>query len=458
MDRTIRLSRQHARAPCAYPTRSALPRASTRTRAYRTRCCGLGCGFAEIGTVTPLPQSGNPRPRVFRLIARPRRHQPARLQQRRATPRRWRGCSRAGCRRRGRRQHRRQQGRGRPRSRLCRWRATLFYDVASYFTVNISSPNTPGLRDLQAPAALDELLARVLRHAPSSGGRRSRSGRSWSRSPPTSPRTTCGPSRACWWRTGSTASPYRTRRCRGRGSSDTVQCASRPAACPGGRCSIAPRSMLARVHHADRRAHPADRHRRHRLGRRRRIAKIEAGATPDAALHRTDLRGPGSARSHQARSRRHARDAPAARASPRRRAGAQQSGRPSRSTVGRGSHRRRRRARKIRAGRRWPERKTPSARISSQIGNDDHGAEQEILEGPLKGRSPAHDAAEQLLAYARGCSGIDAERGEHDADHDRQQDQPHDHARRRCRRRTGVAVHADRSCSHWRTGAELALA
>ena len=37
-----------------------------------------------------------------------------------------------------------------------------FWDVASYFTINISSPNTPGLRDLQAPAALDALLARVL--------------------------------------------------------------------------------------------------------------------------------------------------------------------------------------------------------------------------------------------------------------------------------------------------------
>ena len=31
---------------------------------------GMGFGFAEIGTVTPLPQAGNPRPRVFRLIAR----------------------------------------------------------------------------------------------------------------------------------------------------------------------------------------------------------------------------------------------------------------------------------------------------------------------------------------------------------------------------------------------------
>jgi dihydroorotate dehydrogenase len=34
--------------------------------------------------------------------------------------------------------------------------------VASYFTANISSPNTPGLRDLQAPAALDELLSRIM--------------------------------------------------------------------------------------------------------------------------------------------------------------------------------------------------------------------------------------------------------------------------------------------------------
>ena len=34
--------------------------------------------------------------------------------------------------------------------------------VASYFTVNVSSPNTPGLRDLQQAKALDDLLARVI--------------------------------------------------------------------------------------------------------------------------------------------------------------------------------------------------------------------------------------------------------------------------------------------------------
>ena len=33
----------------------------------------LGFGFVEVGTVTPLPQPGNPRPRLFRLAARPRR-------------------------------------------------------------------------------------------------------------------------------------------------------------------------------------------------------------------------------------------------------------------------------------------------------------------------------------------------------------------------------------------------
>ena len=39
---------------------------------------------------------------------------------------------------------------------------SAFADVASYFTINVSSPNTPGLRDLQEPEALSDLLARVI--------------------------------------------------------------------------------------------------------------------------------------------------------------------------------------------------------------------------------------------------------------------------------------------------------
>ena len=52
-----------------FPTRSELRRVSTRTPKCRTRCCALGFGFVEVGTITPQPQSGNPRPRVFRLDA-----------------------------------------------------------------------------------------------------------------------------------------------------------------------------------------------------------------------------------------------------------------------------------------------------------------------------------------------------------------------------------------------------
>jgi dihydroorotate dehydrogenase len=122
---------------------------------------GMGCGFAEIGTVTPKPQAGNPKPRVFRLIAdnglinrlgfNNGGHAAAlaRLQAR---------ASRGGI-----------VGVNIGANKDTADRSgdyvtgiETFNAVASYFTVNISSPNTPGLRDLQAPAALDELLTRVM--------------------------------------------------------------------------------------------------------------------------------------------------------------------------------------------------------------------------------------------------------------------------------------------------------
>jgi dihydroorotate dehydrogenase len=120
----------------------------------------IGCGFAEIGTVTPLPQSGNPTPRVFRLVAdhavinrlgfNNGGHAAALA---RLTKRRPRGVVAVNI--------------GANKDTVDRAADYVkgieaFNGVASYFTVNISSPNTPGLRDLQAPAALDELLTRVL--------------------------------------------------------------------------------------------------------------------------------------------------------------------------------------------------------------------------------------------------------------------------------------------------------
>jgi len=120
----------------------------------------MGCGFAEVGTLTPRPQVGNDRPRLFRLIedrAVINRygfnncgHAAALTRLNARTPRGVVGVN---------------IGANKDTTdRTADYVAGLeaFYDVASYFTVNISSPNTPGLRDLQAPAALDELLGRVM--------------------------------------------------------------------------------------------------------------------------------------------------------------------------------------------------------------------------------------------------------------------------------------------------------
>jgi dihydroorotate dehydrogenase len=121
---------------------------------------GMGCGFAEVGTTTPLPQPGNPAPRVFRLV--PDRGVINRL-----------GFNNEGhaaaYARLAARTHRGIVGVNIGANKESADRAAdyvagieRFYDVASYFTVNISSPNTPGLRDLQAPEALEGLLSRVI--------------------------------------------------------------------------------------------------------------------------------------------------------------------------------------------------------------------------------------------------------------------------------------------------------
>jgi dihydroorotate dehydrogenase len=129
----------------------------------------LGFGFAEAGTVTPQPQDGNPRPRLFRLPAD-------------------RGViNRLGF---------NNEGHGALATRLAKRAPNgivginigankdatdrvadyvagvrAFARFASYFTFNISSPNTPGLRDLQRAQALDDLLARVIDGRDHSEGR-----------------------------------------------------------------------------------------------------------------------------------------------------------------------------------------------------------------------------------------------------------------------------------------------
>jgi dihydroorotate dehydrogenase len=132
----------------------------------------LGFGFVEVGTITPKPQQGNPRPRVFRLDADQGvinrlgfNSQGADLVLRRLAARAQSGGI-VGI----------NIGANKDASdRLADYAGLIerFAPVASYVTVNVSSPNTPGLRTLQQAAMLDDLLARVIeardRIAPNAG-------------------------------------------------------------------------------------------------------------------------------------------------------------------------------------------------------------------------------------------------------------------------------------------------
>jgi dihydroorotate dehydrogenase len=118
----------------------------------------MGFGFVEVGTLTPRPQPGNPSPRVFRSHADRavinrlgfnNEGQPAALERLKTRPRGIVGVN-LGANRDS-------------KDRVADYvdGITRMTPVADYFTVNISSPNTPGLRDLQAPRKLGELLAKV---------------------------------------------------------------------------------------------------------------------------------------------------------------------------------------------------------------------------------------------------------------------------------------------------------
>jgi dihydroorotate dehydrogenase len=121
---------------------------------------GMGLGHVEVGTITPHPQSGNPRPRLFRLV------RDGALINRLGFNNGGHAAALARLLRRGRggvvgvNVGANRDAADRVGDYVAGVR--VFYDVASYLTINVSSPNTPGLRDLQAPAALDDLLARVL--------------------------------------------------------------------------------------------------------------------------------------------------------------------------------------------------------------------------------------------------------------------------------------------------------
>jgi dihydroorotate dehydrogenase len=120
----------------------------------------LGCGFAETGTVTPRPQPGNPKPRLFRLYDD--RAVINRLgfnsQGLEPTLKRLRARRRMGVVGVNLGKNRDSTDAAADYLDGVRWVGTL----ADYFVVNVSSPNTPGLRDLQRREILDDLLRRVI--------------------------------------------------------------------------------------------------------------------------------------------------------------------------------------------------------------------------------------------------------------------------------------------------------
>ncbi len=121
----------------------------------------LGLGAVEIGSVTPRPQPGNPKPRMFRLPADGAiinrlgfnndgmRAVAARLAARKGEP----GIVGVNL-------GANKDSADRAGDYVAGIRA--FAGLAGYFTINVSSPNTPGLRGLQEGPALSDLLARVL--------------------------------------------------------------------------------------------------------------------------------------------------------------------------------------------------------------------------------------------------------------------------------------------------------
>jgi len=121
----------------------------------------LGFGFVEVGTVTPRPQPGNPRPRLFRLPADQGVINRLGFNSEGAPAVLARLAARGGA--GGLVGVNVGANRDSP-DRIADYVSLIetFAPVASYFTVNISSPNTPGLRDLQQGRLLDELLARVV--------------------------------------------------------------------------------------------------------------------------------------------------------------------------------------------------------------------------------------------------------------------------------------------------------
>lgn len=147
-----------------FPNRIGLAAGLDKDATATAGLARLGFGFLEVGTVTPRPQPGNPKPRLFRLkedhaLINRMGFNSAGATAVAANLRRVRDCIDVpvGI----------NIGKNRDTPvdvaaddyRVC---LAAIYDVADYVVVNLSSPNTPGLRDLQAASATRALVAELV--------------------------------------------------------------------------------------------------------------------------------------------------------------------------------------------------------------------------------------------------------------------------------------------------------
>ena len=142
----------------AFPNRVGVAAGLDKNAEHIDGLAALGFGFIECGTVTPRPQPGNPRPRLFRLVEAEAlvnrlgfNNQGVDRFVANAQRARWRGILGLNI----------GKNFDTPNERAVDDYLTCLravYARASYVTVNISSPNTKGLRELQQDAALAALL------------------------------------------------------------------------------------------------------------------------------------------------------------------------------------------------------------------------------------------------------------------------------------------------------------
>ena len=150
----------------SFPNAIGLAAGFDKNAKYLNELETLGFGFVEIGTVTPLPQDGNPKPRLFRL------------------PKDKALINRMGFNNEGVKAAADRVRKYKLRTINCKliiggnigknkitsneeaWKDyeicfNELHDAVDYFVVNVSSPNTPGLRDLQQKDSLKKILTNL---------------------------------------------------------------------------------------------------------------------------------------------------------------------------------------------------------------------------------------------------------------------------------------------------------